>query len=130
MTEEMIKGLSLYELKKEDFNKLKKWKKEEYSKIRSDLGLILEGQKINQKDLRLGFIGLATQNSELLELNKKLSQQLERVEKELNVLKKEREEKAARKEARANRKRLPKRQPIPTAILILVLLFRIFATSL
>ena len=89
MTEEMIKGLSLYELKKEDLNKLKKWKEEEYSKIRSDLGLILEGQKLNQKDLRLGFIGLATQNIELLELNKKLSQQLERVEKELNVLKKE-----------------------------------------
>ena len=116
MTEEMIKGLSLYELKKEDFNKLKKWKEEEYSKIRSDLGLILEGQKITQKDLRLGFIGLATQNSELLELNKKLSQQLERVEKELNVLKKEREEKIARKEARANRKRLPKRQPITPKI--------------
>lgn len=116
MTEEMIKGLSLSELKKEDFNKLKKWKEEEYSRIRSDLGLILEGQKINQKDLRLGFIGLATQNSELLELNKKLSQQLERVEKELNVLKKEREEKAARKEARANRKRLPKRQPITPEI--------------
>jgi hypothetical protein len=51
-------------------------KEEEYRKIRSDLGLILEGQKINQKDLRLGFIGLATQNSELRELNKKLSQQL------------------------------------------------------
>ena len=51
MTEEMIKGLSLSELKKEDFNKLKKWKEEEYSKIRSDLGLILEGQKLNQKDL-------------------------------------------------------------------------------
>lgn len=116
MTEEMIKGLSLSELKKEDFNKLKKWKEEEYSKIRSDLGLILEGQKINQKDLRLGFIGLATQNSELIELNKKLSQQIERVEKELNVLKKEREEKAARKEARANRKRLPKRQPITPEI--------------
>ena len=63
MTEEMIKGLSLYELKKEDFNKLKKWKEEEYSKIRSDLGLILEGQKLNQKDRRLGFIGLASQNS-------------------------------------------------------------------
>jgi site-specific recombinase XerD len=116
MTEEMIKGLSLSELKKEDFNKLKKWKEEEYSKIRSDLGLILEGQKLNQKDLRLGFIGLATQNSELLELNKKLSQQLERVEKELNVLKKGREEKAARKEARANRKRLPKRQLITPEI--------------
>jgi len=116
MREEMIKGLSLSELKKEDLNKLKKWKEEEYSKIRSDLGLILEGQKLNQKDLRLGFIGLATQNSELLELNKKLSQQLERVEKEFNVLKKEREEKAARKEARANRKRLPKRQPVTSEI--------------
>ena len=88
MYDEMIKGLSLFELKKEDFNKPKKWKEEEYSKISSDLGLILKGQKINQKDLRLGFIGLATQNSKLLELNKKLSQQLERVEKKLNVLKK------------------------------------------
>lgn len=116
MTEKMIKGLSFSELKKEDFNKLKKWKEEEQSKIRSDLGLILEGQKINQKDLRLDFIGLATQNSELLEFNKKLSQQLERVEKESNVLKKEREEKAARKEARANQKRLPNRQLITSEI--------------
>ena len=80
------------------------------------MGLILEGQKINQKDLRLGFIGLSTQNSEFLKLNKKLSQQLGRVEKELNVLKKEREEKATRKEARANRKRLPKRQSIAPEI--------------
>ena len=116
MKEEINPVISLSELKKEDFNKLKKWKEEEYSKIRSDLGLILEGQKINQKDLRLGFIGLATQNSELLALNKKLSQQLERVEKEFSVLKKEREEKAARKEARANRKRLPKRQPVTPEI--------------
>ena len=53
MTEEMLKGLSLSELKKEDLNKLKKWKEEEYSKIRSDLGLILEGQKINQKALTI-----------------------------------------------------------------------------
>ena len=116
MKEEINPVISLSELKKEDFNKLKKWKQEEYSEIRSDLGLILEGQKINQKDLRLGFIGLATQNSELLALNKKLSQQLERVEKEFSVLKKEREEKAARKEARANRKRLPKRQPVTPEI--------------
>ena len=94
MKEEINPVISLSELKKEEFNKLKKWKEEEYSKIRSDLGLILEGQKINQKDLRLGFIGLAAQNSELLALNKKLSQQLERVEKEFSVLKKEREEKA------------------------------------
>jgi len=34
----------------------------------------------------------------------------------LNVLKKEREEKAARKDAYANRKRLPKRQPITSEI--------------
>lgn len=47
MTEKMIKGLSFSELKKEDLNKLKKWKEKEYSKIRSDLVLILEGQKIN-----------------------------------------------------------------------------------
>jgi hypothetical protein len=102
MTEDISKVLSLSGLKQEDSNKLKKWKEEEYSKIRSDLELILEGQKINQKDL-----GLATQNSELLELNKNLSQQLEGVEKEFNVLKKEREEKAARKEARANLKGQP-----------------------
>ena len=112
MTEEISKVFFLSELKQEDLHKLKKWKEEEYRKIRSDLELILEGQKINQNDLRLGFIGLATQNSELLELNKKLSQQLEIVEKELNLLKKEREEKATRKEDRANRKRLPKRQPV------------------
>lgn len=37
--------------------------------------------------MRLGFIGLGTQNSELLELNRKLNKQLEKVEKELNVLK-------------------------------------------
>jgi len=116
MTEKITKVLSLSKLKDKDFNKLKKWKEEEYRKIRSDLGLILEGQKINQKDLRLGFIGLATQNSELLELNKKLNQQLKRVEKELNVLKKEREEKAARREKWSNRKRLPKRQPITPEI--------------
>lgn len=90
-------------------NKRKKWKEEEYSKICFDRGLILKGQKINQKDLHLYFIELATQNSELRALNKKLSQQLEKVEKELSVLKKERKEKAARKEARTNRKRLPKR---------------------
>ena len=58
MKEEINPVISLSELKKEDFNKLKKWKEEEYSKIRSDLGLILEGQKLNQKGLRLDFIKL------------------------------------------------------------------------
>ena len=76
----------------------------------------MKGQEVNKQELRLGFIGLATENSKLLEFNKKLNQQLERVEKELNVLKKEQEEKAARKEAHANRKRLPKRQRITPEI--------------
>lgn len=116
MTEEINKVLSLSKLKDKDFKKLKKWKEEEYKEIRSDLELILKGQKTNQKDLRLGFIGLATQNCELLDLNKKLNQKLERVEKELNVLKKEREEKARRREKWSNRKRLPKRQPITAEI--------------
>jgi len=116
MTEEMIKGLSLYELKKEDFNKLKKWKEEEYRKIRSDLGLILEGQKINQKDLRLVFIGLALRNEELLKSNDQLKHQLDEVLKELSTIKQEREEKAARKEAWTNRKRLPKRDPMTREI--------------
>lgn len=42
MKEEINPVICLSELKKEDFNKLKKWKEEEYSKIRSDLRLILE----------------------------------------------------------------------------------------
>ena len=113
MIKENSKIISVCEV---SLNKLKKYKEEEYSKIRSDLELILEGQKINQKDLHLGFIGLAAQNSELLELNKKLNEQLETVVKELYELKKEREEKAARKEARANRKRLPNRDPVTPEI--------------
>jgi hypothetical protein len=49
MTEDISKVLSLSGLKQEDSNKLKKWKEEEYSKIRSDLELILEGQKNQSK---------------------------------------------------------------------------------
>ena len=75
-----------------NLNKLKKSKEEEYNKICCDLKLILEGQKINQKDLHLGFIGLAAQNSELLDSNKKLNKQLETVVKQLDELKKERQE--------------------------------------
>ena len=44
-------------------------------KIESQLELLLKGQEINQKELRLGFIGLAKQNSELLDLNKELNEQ-------------------------------------------------------
>ena len=113
MTKKDNQIISMPEIK---LNKLKKAEEEEYKKIRYNLELILEGQKINQKDLRLGFIGLATQNSELLESKKKLNDQLERVIRELDGLKKERDEKINRKEARINRKRLPKRDPVSLEI--------------
>jgi len=66
------------------------------------LELLVEGQEIAQKDLQLGFIGLAKQNNELLGLNKELNQQVEVVVSELNIIKKEREDKAARKKAWSN----------------------------
>jgi integrase len=66
--------------------------------------------------LQKGFIGLALRNEELLKSNDQLKQQLDGVLKELNAIKQEREEKAARKEARANRKRLPKRDPMTAEI--------------
>ena len=78
--------------------KIEKFNKENskitYKKIESQLDSLGKGQEVNQKELRLGFIGLAKQNSELLDLNKELNQQLELVVSELNVIKKEREEKA------------------------------------
>lgn len=47
-----------------------------------------------------------------MDLNKKLNRKLDITLEELNRLKKEREEKTIQKEAHANRKRLPKRQPM------------------
>lgn len=103
-------------LKERNLSNILRSKKDNYHKIRSDIALVLEGQKINQKDLRLCFIKLATQTNELVESNKKLNEQLEKVMTELNELKKEREEKLSRKKARANRKRLPKRDPVTPEI--------------
>ena len=85
-------------------------------KIESQLDLVLKGQEVNQQELRLGFIGLAKQNNELLDLNRELNQQLEIVVSELNVIKNEREEKATRREKWSKRKRLPKRDPINSEI--------------
>jgi site-specific recombinase XerD len=98
--------LKLEQVKSNNSNKITEWKENGYEKIYSDLNLLLEGQKINQKDLQLGFIGLAKQNNELIDLNKKQNQKLEIAIEELNILREE------RKETRANRKRLPKRQPM------------------
>ena len=84
--------------------------------VKSQLDRLVKGQEINQKELRLGFIGLAKQNQELLDLNNQLSEQFKKVVEELDTLKKEREEKEIRKQARAKRKRLPKRDPITSEI--------------
>lgn len=100
--------------------KIQKFKKENnnliFNKFQSQFKLILEGQEISRDEMRRGLIGLAQQNQELLKLNKKLTQQLETVVEELNQFKRERQEKAARKETRANRKRLPKRDPMTAEI--------------
>lgn len=73
-------------------NKIEKFKKENnkliVKKIESQLNIVLKGQEINQKELRLGFVVLATQNQDLLNLNKQLTEQLKIVVAELNVLKK------------------------------------------
>lgn len=104
-------------LNKNDLNKIKEeFRDNDYKKILTSLELLLEGQEVTQKDLQLGFIGLAKQNSELLDLNKELNQQLEIVMSELSVIKKEREEKAARRDRWSNRKRLSKRDPINSEI--------------
>jgi integrase len=100
--------------------KIEKFSEEEneltYQKRDSQLDLLIKGQELNQQELRLGFIGLAKQNSELLDLNQKLNQQVEIVVSELNTMKKEREEKVERREKWAKRKRLSKRDPINSEI--------------
>jgi hypothetical protein len=101
----------------ENESKIEKIKKENndnqlanYKKLHSQLKLISEGQEISRDEMRRGFIGLAQQNQELVKLNKQLTQQLETVVEELNQIKQERQEKAARKEVWANRKPFPKPQ--------------------
>jgi integrase len=95
----------------------------EFEKILSQLNNLVEGQEINKngirRDLRLGFIGLtgqnqilATQNDQILKANKYLTEQLENVSAELKILKTEREKIEIRKQISANRKRLPKRDPM------------------
>jgi integrase len=71
---------------------------------------------VNQKDIQLGFIGLAKQNNELMNFNTELNIKLDETLEELDRLKKEREKKAIRKEARANRNRLPTRQSMTIEI--------------
>ncbi len=105
-------------------NKLQKINKENnklanYESLQIELSKILENQRISKKKqdqiletTQRGFIGIALRNEKLLKSNYQLKQQLDEVLKELNAIKQEREKKAARKEAWANRKRLPKRDPM------------------
>ena len=102
--------------------------------VESQLDSLVKGQKSNSDELKImgndlqkgfnaityqnGFLSL--QNQELIELNRKQQKQLEEVLKELNQFKKEREDKKARKETWANRKRLPKRDPMTAEILSLI----------
>lgn len=103
-------------------NKLKKTNREDnqlLSNVVSKLDFLVKGQETNYdklhrigNDLKKGFIGLALRNESLLKSNEQLTQQLDEVLKELNAIKEEREVKSARQKAWANRKRLPKRDPI------------------
>lgn len=93
------------------------------SEIESKLDLLVKGQIDNSEelknirnDLQKGFIGLALRNQELVELNQELTEQLQTVVTELDQIKQEREAKLARQKARANRKRLPKRDPMTREI--------------
>ena len=87
--------------------------------VQSKLDILVEGQTNNSEqlqdirnDLQKGFIGLALRNQQLVELNNRLTEQFSVVVAELNQIKQERQEKEIRKQARANRKRLPKREPM------------------
>ncbi len=104
-------------------NQIQKIKKKNNQLLLSKLDLLVKGQESNSNkleiignNLRKGFIGLALRNEELLKSNDQLKKQLHDVLKELNAIKQEREEKAARREKWANRKRLPKRNPINSKI--------------
>jgi len=108
---------------KNQIQKINKENNQLFLKVDSKLELLVKGQESNSNklkdignDLRKGFIGLALRNEELLKSNDQLKQQLDEVLNELNIIKQEREEKAARKEAWTNRKRLPKRDPMTAEI--------------
>jgi integrase len=93
------------------------------SEVKSKLDILVEGQTNNSKELQAirnelhkGFIGLALRNEKLMEINEKLTEQLQTVVTELNQIKQEREAKLARQKARVNRKRLPKRDLMTSEI--------------
>jgi site-specific recombinase XerD len=86
-----------------------------YQKLESKLDIVLKAQNIDRLILyRLIDENrfLAKQNQDILELK----QQLKIIIEELNQIKQERKEKKIRKQARPNRKSLPKRDPMTCEI--------------
>lgn len=90
-----------------------------YETLKGELSKVLGNQRISKKKqdqiletTQRGFIGIALLNEKLLKSNYQLKQQLDEVLKELNVIKEKRQE----KEARRNRKRLPKCDPMTAEI--------------
>lgn len=78
MSLDLTKKINELICKKSNSNTLKI--EEDYRELSSGIQLLLESQEIIEKDIRLGLIGLATQNYKLLKLNENLSHQLERIE--------------------------------------------------
>ena len=108
---------------KNQIQKINKENNQVFLAVNSKLKLLVKGQESNSNklkdignDLRKGFIGLALRNKKLLKLNDQLKQQLDEVLNELNIIKQKLEEKAVRKEAWTNRKRLLKRDPMTAGI--------------
>ncbi len=105
----------------ENKNQIQKFNEENMpSDLKSTLDSLIR-QNTNKledlsNDVQKGFVGLYLQNKELIESNNKLKKQLNEVIEELTAIKDEREKKAERKAARANRKRLPARDPITAEI--------------
>jgi DNA repair exonuclease SbcCD ATPase subunit len=80
------------------------------------LGLVEE--KVTQGIIICGFSAVLNQNEEIIERNKNLKNQITRLEEQVSVLLSELERLRAeeRKDARAKRKRLAKRDPITLSI--------------
>jgi len=96
-------------------------------KLQQLFSLMAEGHVEIQSIMKEGFVGLAIQNAELnaelKDQNKALEEQLNQLQKQLEIVTQELQERKERerllhekKEARANRKRLPKREPITKEI--------------
>ena len=89
------------------------------AKITDILALIVEDQSETQSLIKRGFTGIALQNNNLFEQNKKLREEITILNEQLSVVANKLQEKLDQERLvneqrikRKNRKRLPKRDPI------------------